>query len=874
MGMFKKIKGVWLWIALSFLLQPDLLATHNRAGEITYRQISDLTFEITIWTFTYTLSAADRPQLPVNWGDGTSSTADRSEIVYLPNFYKRNKYVIRHTYPGPGVYKIVVQDPNRNFGVLNIPNSVNVVFSIETTLMINPAIGFNSTPVLLNPPYDKAAKGKLFIHNPSAFDYDGDSLSYELTICTREDGLPIENYTFPPASDTLYVNPITGDLVWDTPVDTGIYNIAINIEEWRKGVKIDNIVRDMQVEVHNTINNPPVTQPLRDFCVMAGDTIDYVITSTDAEGDSIRNIATGGMFLPDVNPAQFTTLSSEPGRITSRFRWITSCKDVRQQPYMVSIKAEDNNSELSLVDISNFNIRVLGPPPQNLEVTPSNNAFRLTWSPGACGNITKYRIYRRIGYYGFIPDSCQNGIPSSTGYIRIGETSGPADTVFIDNGEGTGLMQGTDYCYMIVGLFSDGSESVASEEICGTLVRGLPLITNVSVLQTDVTNGVVFLAWVKPRKLDTIPANGPYEYRIYRSEGLWGIQYSLIDTIQTADLSDTTFTDSLINTLDYAYTYKIELFNNEPGNRFLIGPPAEASTLFISLVADDNQLSIRSRKNVPWINKEYVVYRKNEITMNFDSIGVTSDSVFIDTGLVNGRSYCYLVRSSGSYNRAGLPSPLINFSQETCGIPQDHTPPCPPDLEVHSICDSLYNFLVWSNPNHSCADDVVSYKIFFKNELNNDLVLLETINSATDTSYRHFQTGSLAACYAVSAVDSFDNESAKSIVSCVDSCSFFEVPNVFTPNGDNYNDVLIARVSPLIEKIDMKIYTRNGTLIFQTNNPKINWDGRPTGKKQFVPPGVYYYMCDVYENRLTGVEIRNVSGFIHVITEKGAKINE
>jgi len=630
----------------------------------------------------------------------------------------------------------------------------------------------------------------------------------------------------------------------------------------------------MQIEVHNTSNNPPVTEPLQDFCVVAGDTINYLITSNDAEGDSIRHFATGGMFLSGTNPAQFTTLSSEPGHVVSRFYWVPGCEDVRGQPYMVNIKAEDNNSELSLVDISNFNIRVLGPPPQKLTVVPSNNVFRLSWSADSCSNVTKYRIYRKVGFYGFTPDTCQNGVPSFTGYISIGETTGPADTTFIDNGEGSGLLQGTDYCYMVVGLYSDGSESIASEEICGTLVQGFPLITNVSVLQTDLTDGKVFLAWAKPRNLDTIPALGPYQYKIYRSEGLWGTQYTLIDTIQTADLNDTIYTDSLLNTLDFAYSYKIELYNNEPGNVFLIGPAAEASTLYITLVPNDNQIAVHCRKNVPWINTEYVVYRQNDITLNFDSLGVSPDTVFIDTGLINGKSYCYLVRSSGSYNRPGVPSPLINFSQEVCGMPQDQTPPCPPSLVVHSICDSLYNFLEWTDPNNYCADDVVSYKIYFKNELNNDLVLLETINSATDTTYKHYQSGSLAACYAVTAVDSFDNESAKSIVSCVDSCSFFEVPNVFTPNGDNYNDVLKARVSPLIEKIDMKIYTRNGTLVYRTSDPQINWDGRREGKKQFVAPGVYYYMCDVFEKRLTGLEVRNVSGFIHVITEKGARIIE
>ena len=101
-------------------------------------------------------------------------------MLTLPNFYKRNIYIIDHTYPGPGIYKIVVQDPNRNAGVKNIPNSVNVVFSISTILTVNPAMGRDDTPVLLNPPYDKAAYHYLFIHNPSAFDPDGDSLSYKL----------------------------------------------------------------------------------------------------------------------------------------------------------------------------------------------------------------------------------------------------------------------------------------------------------------------------------------------------------------------------------------------------------------------------------------------------------------------------------------------------------------------------------------------------------------------------------------------------------------------------------------------------------------------------------------------------------------------
>jgi len=327
-------------LAFNFLF---LSATHNRAGEITYVQLSDLTYEFTITTFTYTLSFADRQNLDVDWGDNSISTADRIEKVTLPNYYRRNVYKINHTFPGPGVYKVVVQDPNRNFGVKNIPNSVNVVFSISTIVTVNPSMGYNSTPVLLNPPYDKAALGYVFIHNPAAFDPDGDSLAYALTVCTREDGKPIENYTLPPATDYIRVDSINGDLIWNTPADTGTFNVAMEIQEWRDGKKIGVVVRDMQIEVYVTDNKPPVNDETNNRCVEVGDTIDFVFSATDPDNDSISLQATSGIFNLSPCPAYFTVVEEIPGFSSSRFWWVPCHETVRQQPYDIIFKSDDNN---------------------------------------------------------------------------------------------------------------------------------------------------------------------------------------------------------------------------------------------------------------------------------------------------------------------------------------------------------------------------------------------------------------------------------------------------------------------------------------------------------------------------------------------------
>jgi len=48
---------------------------------------------------------------------------------------------------------MTMEDPNRNAGIINIPNSVNIPFFLETTLVINPFLGNNNSPELLNPPH-------------------------------------------------------------------------------------------------------------------------------------------------------------------------------------------------------------------------------------------------------------------------------------------------------------------------------------------------------------------------------------------------------------------------------------------------------------------------------------------------------------------------------------------------------------------------------------------------------------------------------------------------------------------------------------------------------------------------------------------------
>ena len=866
------MKRLFPILCLILFIGGPVSATHNRAGEITLKQLDDYIYEILITTFTYTESMADRSSLEVKWGDNTLSVAPRISITRLPNFYQKNVYITQHTFPGPGTYEIVVQDPNRNLGVLNIPNSVNVIFSVKTTISINPAIGKNSTPVLLNPPIDRAARNQLFIHNPAAYDPDGDSISYKLTVCTEEDGRPIENYEFPEATDTLFVNPVTGDLIWKNPKFIGIYNIAIDIEEWRYGVKIGNIVRDMQIEVYETDNHAPVIDTIQSYCVEAGTEIAFRVIANDIDNDLIELSAAGGPFVVPQQPATFTKdiSATEPGKSEADFLWQTNCSHVRQQPYNVIFKAEDDDQETRLVDIMNVNMTVIGSAPEAPQLTPASNSISVRWKPDPCPFVTGYRLYRKKGPSGYTPDYCVTGVPAYTGYETVALVNGRNDTIYTDDNNGAGLEQGIEYCYIVVSVYPDGALSLPSNESCSPLVAGVPALMQASVTKSS-QSGDIELRWVQPRDLDTIPATGPYEYVIKRSAGLFGQGDQQVFSKFTADISDTVFTDTEVNTEIFPYAYEVLLYNNAPDNRFPISDVNKtelASSFYPQLTGGDNQIEIKMIKNVPWINYDYTIFRYNEAFDRFDSIGFTTDPVYIDKGLKNEQEYCYKVRSTGWRTIEGQLYENKNYSHINYTIPVDSIPPCTPILSGRSFCDEFYNLLTWRFASDSCLEDVVGYNLYYSPTISGIPEIIEDYDSQrTDTSYIDLRTEeTLTGCYYISAIDSFANESPLSVQICLDECSNYILPNVFSPNNDKKNDLFIPLRTAYVEKVDFQVFNRWGLLVFRTEDPDLNWDGKILGTNKVVSPGVYYYICEVFEPRLVGPESYTLTGFIYVFS--------
>lgn len=857
-----------LLILLLLICQFSLFATHQRAGEISYTHVSGLTYRFTIVTYTYTQSAADREQLEFSWGDGTTSIVQRTSKVNMLNDISRNTYVTEHTYPTTGVYSVTLEDPNRNAGIVNIPNSVNVPFFLETIVVINPFLGANSSPQLLNPPIDDGCVNVPYYHNPSAYDPDGDSLSYSLIACRGYEGEYIPGYSLPAASQSISIDPRTGDLIWDSPVQQGEYNVAILIQEWRHGVMIGSMVRDMQITISACDNEPPTIATITDTCVTAGETLTFTVVADDPNSTSVALTATGGVLNIANSHATFSSSAGPPPQ-SGRFIWTTNCGHVRRSSYNVLFKAIDNGPQVNLTAFKTVNITVVAPKPENLSATPIGNSIELQWDRHCCANASGYEVYRRDGSYEYEPDVCETGLPAYTGYQLIGVLNDVDDTAFVDDGSTLPLNHGTEYCYRIVAFFPDGAESYVSDEACAILHNDVPRLTNVDVIRTDADNGMIQLRWLRPTELDTLQFPGPqYDYELYRSTTPVSSDFQLIHV--NHGLYDTAFVDASLNTSEFTYYYKILFRAEVNGNMEDVGWSDKASSIFLNITQLDRSLQLEWKENVPWLNTEYVIYRQNQNLQQYDSIAIVDTNVFVDQGLVNGVAYCYYVESRGFYTAPDTSEVLLNKSEIVCAAPADITPPEVPLLTVTTDCENVD--LYWTFTSDSAHFDVSQYYIWYKQTENEEFVMIDSFVLEQDCTpqpcgYQLADLPFIIGCFALSAIDTAGNMSARSEATCfdIDACSPYVLPNVITPNGDGVNDELVPFPYDNVEGVEFFLYNRWGRLVYKTTDIDIHWDGTDIYSHRPASDGTYYYVCKVRLYSLKGVVSKELHGTLTVI---------
>ncbi len=87
----------------------------------------------------------------------------------------------------------------------------------------------------------------------------------------------------------------------------------------------------------------------------------------------------------------------------------------------------------------------------------------------------------------------------------------------------------------------------------------------------------------------------------------------------------------------------------------------------------------------------------------------------------------------------------------------------------------------------------------------------------------------------------------------------YNIPNVFSPNDDGFNDYFFIKNSGL-KALDCKIYDRWGRQLYEINSLAGSWDGTDKGQK--VVDGVYYFLLNM--TALDGTQ-KEETGFIQLI---------
>ncbi|MEO5977845.1 MAG: gliding motility-associated C-terminal domain-containing protein [Chryseolinea sp.] len=965
-----KTSGALVVIALLTLV--DVLqanASHLRAGEITATRVNcnSLTFIITITVYTNTVGTEAR-----FGGDGERLLFGDGKFFLVPRVENTKRfdlnpdgsvgtasYTIEHTYPGVGRYLLSYVEPNRNGGVLNMSNSFNTTFYLETELSVDPFLGCNNTPRLLIAPIDRACTGVQFTHNPGAYDPDRDSLSYEMVVPFSDKKQEVANYTDPNNQNfytdyehgnelklgrpTFAIDATDGTITWNAPGTVGEYNIAFNVIEWRKKngkyYKVGFVRRDMQIIVDDCSNKRPDLTIPADTCVVAGTLLDVNIIGTDPDNDNVKIEAFSQIFnfsgstsatyspVPDVDDFR-------PQPAETKFHWQTACEHVQEQPYQVVFKITDNPREgTRLVTFKTWRIRVVGPAPtwENVQMNIANRTSTITWDPYFCQNAETMQIWRKVDGSPFEPDNCETGMPPDLGYELINTVPIKNDGIpaiqYVDNNGGKGLAPGAKYCYRLVAVFPTygGGESYVSRDTCvGPILADVPVITHVTVEKTATTDGEIRIRWRKPFDADPSQFPPPYRYEVFRGVSL-NRGATSVNISPPGFFGDTTIVDTGINSSQNAYNYSVACYASN-GN--FLGTSAAASSVRLDANSAAQKIDVAWNAVVPWTNQRVKLFNKHLIYRGpegateadlvlIDSVNVlTSGFVYIDRGqwdgvpLKDNQIYCYKVMTRGSYGNPKIAEPLNNFSEIICAQPGDTIPPCKLEAPIRSILDfadcqeyyekycqidSYSNIVTWNRiKDVACRNDVRAYNIYATAFKGGKFALIA--QNVRDTFYIDDNLQSFARCYKVAAVDISGNIGELSEELCVDNCPYYELPNVFTPNHDNFNDEFSAysirgyecseeggcseiptelklKCARFVQSVDFTVYNRWGQEVYtyfgrigsETNSIFIDWDGR-SNNGVALSTGVYYYVAEVVFNSVDPKHnTKKFKGWVHMI---------
>lgn len=409
---------------LLFTLQTQ--ASHLMGGQLTSQNTGGLSYQITLTLYRDSLGVPMATTQLITYTDSTGNFVIGSHYVnYDPtlttnigNGVERYIFTDTITFPFAGKFKAFTENCCRNAAILNLPNPGSNSLWLDVDIYADPS---NSSPVFLNEPITVAQLNQPFSYNPLPFDVDGDSLSWQLDVpmdylSGTTLGTPIPGYVLPP-SDSLVpfqIDPLTGEITF-LPNVIGNFQVSVKAIEWRNGVQIGYIRRDMQLIVVPSGNTPVQVQvgtivqktTTNPIYVNVGETLTFGLNAFNVDNGTV-SVTTGGSALLNTTATSNSAVVSN-NEIISTVNWTPTLNEVSNTPYYLSFRIGDysapfifyndytfriiiTNNTTGLNEVSSTNkkqfiksINVLGQ-----EIDPNSNGLRIDlYSDGTAKRIYK-----------------------------------------------------------------------------------------------------------------------------------------------------------------------------------------------------------------------------------------------------------------------------------------------------------------------------------------------------------------------------------------------------------------------------------------------------------------------------------------------------
>jgi hypothetical protein len=366
-------KSLLLLVFLLTMLQTQ--ASHLMGGQITSQNTGGLSYQLTLTLYRDSLGIPMSTYQQITYTDSTGNfvigshtvTYDSALTANIGNGVERYVFIDTITFPFSGKFKAFASNCCRNAAILNLPNPGSNSLWLDVDIYADPS---NSSPVFLNEPITVAQLNQPFSYNPLPFDADGDSLSWQLDIpmdilSGTTLGTPIPGYVLPP-SDTLVpfsIDPLTGEITF-LPNVAGNFQVSVKAIEWRNGLQIGYIRRDMQLIVVPSGNTPVVVQvnttvqrtTANPIYVNVGETLTFTMTSYNLDPGAVTVVPGGTALLNTAAVVSFNGLVNN--QFITTINWAPAPSEVKSTPYYLSFRIGDQYGPFVFYNDYTFRILV------------------------------------------------------------------------------------------------------------------------------------------------------------------------------------------------------------------------------------------------------------------------------------------------------------------------------------------------------------------------------------------------------------------------------------------------------------------------------------------------------------------------------------